>query len=288
MHNEDSIASGITVPSLGGLAPDAQSVTCATQALGKQTSETLATISASCAKPVIDQKKRRSLDSIANELNSVLKREAVDVIKIGGLLTEAKAQLSHGQWLAWLAEHFPLSKSTVSNYINAYKFVVQFPTVGNLKIHVSALYLLASSAFDANDAAVILKVAETEWVDWATVLHLPAVNTPQFEWALNKTKKKAQPIAPIFEPEVAARAIYLAATHRRRELWLRNSTVQAILGNRIARACSTAFSPAKAITDSSSWRAQKTTTAVSILQILALTCETFCPCGELCSHLTVS
>ena len=67
-----------------------------------------------------------------------------------------------------------------------------------------------------------------------SMVHLPAVNTPQFDWALNKTKKKAQPIAPIFEPEVAARAIYFAATHRRREVWLGYSTVQAILGNRIA------------------------------------------------------
>jgi short-subunit dehydrogenase len=67
-----------------------------------------------------------------------------------------------------------------------------------------------------------------------SMVHLPAVNTPQFDWALNKMKKKAQPIAPIFEPEVAARAILFAATHRRREIWLGYSTVQAILGNRIA------------------------------------------------------
>lgn len=69
-----------------------------------------------------------------------------------------------------------------------------------------------------------------------TMVHLPAVNTPQFDWALNKMKRKAQPVAPIFEPEVAARAIHFAATHHRREVWVGYSTVQAILGNRIAPA----------------------------------------------------
>ena len=67
-----------------------------------------------------------------------------------------------------------------------------------------------------------------------TMVHLPAVNTPQFDWALNKMKKKAQPVPPIFEPEVAARAIFFGATHDRREVWVGYSTVQAIIGNMIA------------------------------------------------------
>lgn len=67
-----------------------------------------------------------------------------------------------------------------------------------------------------------------------TMVDLPAVNTPQFDWALNKMGKKAQPVAPIYEPEVAARAIFFAATHRRREVWVGFPTVRAILANRIA------------------------------------------------------
>ena len=66
-----------------------------------------------------------------------------------------------------------------------------------------------------------------------TMVQLPALNTPQFDWALNKMKRKAQPIPPIFEPEVAARAIYFAATHRRREVWVGYSSVRAIIANRI-------------------------------------------------------
>ncbi|MGH8150541.1 MAG: SDR family oxidoreductase [Steroidobacteraceae bacterium] len=67
-----------------------------------------------------------------------------------------------------------------------------------------------------------------------TMVQLPALNTPQFDWALNKMGKKAQPVPPIFEPEVAARAIHFAATHRRREVWVGYSSVQAIVANRIA------------------------------------------------------
>jgi short-subunit dehydrogenase len=67
-----------------------------------------------------------------------------------------------------------------------------------------------------------------------TMVDLPAVNTPQFDWAVNKMGKRARPVAPIFQPAVAARAIYFAATHRRREIWVGFSTVKAILANRIA------------------------------------------------------
>ena len=67
-----------------------------------------------------------------------------------------------------------------------------------------------------------------------TMVDLPALNTPQFDWALNKMGKRAQPVAPIFQPEAAARAIYFAATHKRREIWVGFPTVKAILANFIA------------------------------------------------------
>jgi len=67
-----------------------------------------------------------------------------------------------------------------------------------------------------------------------TIVDLPAINTPQFDWALNKMGRKAKPVAPIFEPEVAARAIFFAATHKRRDVWVGWPTVKAILANRIA------------------------------------------------------
>ncbi|MBE7186258.1 MAG: SDR family NAD(P)-dependent oxidoreductase, partial [Methylobacterium mesophilicum] len=67
-----------------------------------------------------------------------------------------------------------------------------------------------------------------------TVVHLPAVNTPQFEWARSKMPRRAQPLPPIFEPEVIAEAICHAASHPRREYWLGYPTLKAILGQKLA------------------------------------------------------
>ncbi len=66
------------------------------------------------------------------------------------------------------------------------------------------------------------------------MVHLPAVNTPQFDWALNKLGRRPQPVPPIFQPEVPARAIAFAAENpRRREIWVGFSTVKAIIGNAV-------------------------------------------------------
>ena len=67
-----------------------------------------------------------------------------------------------------------------------------------------------------------------------TMVHLAAMNTPQFDWALNKMRYRPQPVPPIFSPQVAARAILFAATHRRREVWVGFPTMKAILAGRFA------------------------------------------------------
>jgi NAD(P)-dependent dehydrogenase (short-subunit alcohol dehydrogenase family) len=66
-----------------------------------------------------------------------------------------------------------------------------------------------------------------------TMVQLSAFNTPQFDWARNCMGRRPQPLGRIFQPEVAARGIYWAATHRRRELWVGLPAVQAILGTRV-------------------------------------------------------
>ena len=67
-----------------------------------------------------------------------------------------------------------------------------------------------------------------------TAVQLPAVNTPQFDWARNKMPYRVQPVPPIFEPEVIADAIHHAAHHPRREFWLGWSAVKAIGSEKIA------------------------------------------------------
>ena len=67
-----------------------------------------------------------------------------------------------------------------------------------------------------------------------TMVQMPALNTPQFGWVKSRLKYKAQPVPPIFQPEVGANAIYWAAHHNRREVFAGLPTVEAIVGNKIA------------------------------------------------------
>lgn len=66
------------------------------------------------------------------------------------------------------------------------------------------------------------------------MIEMPAVNTPQFGWVKSRLPRKAQPVPPIYQPEVAADAIVFGATHRRREIYVGVPTVKAIVGNKIA------------------------------------------------------
>lgn len=67
-----------------------------------------------------------------------------------------------------------------------------------------------------------------------TMVHLPGLNTPQFDWVLSRLGRHARPVPPVYQPEVAARAIAYAADHpQRREYWVGAMTVATILGNRI-------------------------------------------------------
>lgn len=66
-----------------------------------------------------------------------------------------------------------------------------------------------------------------------SMVHLPAINTPQFDWVKSRLPNRAQPVPPILQPEVAADAILFAADNDRRELWLGWPTVKAIAGNRV-------------------------------------------------------
>jgi short-subunit dehydrogenase len=65
-----------------------------------------------------------------------------------------------------------------------------------------------------------------------TMVQLPAMNTPQFDWCKNKMPRHPQPVPPIFEPEVAARAIAWASRHPRREICVGAPTVLAIWSNK--------------------------------------------------------
>ncbi|HKU30619.1 MAG TPA: SDR family oxidoreductase [Arthrobacter sp.] len=67
-----------------------------------------------------------------------------------------------------------------------------------------------------------------------TMVQMPAVNTPQFSWVLSRLPHQAQPVPPIYQPEVAARAVMYAADHpHRREYWVGGSTVATLIANAV-------------------------------------------------------
>ena len=65
-----------------------------------------------------------------------------------------------------------------------------------------------------------------------TVVQMPALNTPQFGWVKSKLPHKAQPVPPIYQPEIAAEGIIYAADHPQREVWVGSATYAAIMGQK--------------------------------------------------------
>jgi NAD(P)-dependent dehydrogenase (short-subunit alcohol dehydrogenase family) len=68
-----------------------------------------------------------------------------------------------------------------------------------------------------------------------TMVQMPAVNTPQFSWVLSRMPHHAQPVPPIYQPEVAAKAVVYAADHpQRREYWVGETTTATLIANAVA------------------------------------------------------
>jgi NAD(P)-dependent dehydrogenase (short-subunit alcohol dehydrogenase family) len=67
-----------------------------------------------------------------------------------------------------------------------------------------------------------------------SLVQLPAVNTPQFDWCLNKMHQAIEPVPPIFQPEIIAEAIYYVSRHPRREVFLGWPAIKAIIGHKLA------------------------------------------------------
>lgn len=68
-----------------------------------------------------------------------------------------------------------------------------------------------------------------------TMVQMPGLNTPQFSWVLTRLPRHPRPVAPVYQPEVAARAVLHAADHpERRMYWVGGSTVATLLGQKLA------------------------------------------------------
>ncbi len=67
-----------------------------------------------------------------------------------------------------------------------------------------------------------------------TMVQMPGLNTPQFTWVRTTLRRRPKPVAPVYQPEIAARAVVWASEHPRRELFVGANTAAVIWGSRIA------------------------------------------------------
>lgn len=102
-------------------------------------------------------------------------------------------------------------------------------------IPLQAAYCGAKHAIRGFTASLRCELLHDRSPVQVTMVQLPAVNTPQFDWVLSRLPRRPQPVPPIYQPEVAARAILYAADHpRRREYLVGWSTVATVVANRFA------------------------------------------------------
>jgi short-subunit dehydrogenase len=101
-------------------------------------------------------------------------------------------------------------------------------------IPLQAAYCAAKHAVEGFTESLRCELLHDESCVRVTVVHLPAMNTPHFSMAKSRLPRKPQPVPPIYQPEIAARAIVWASRHNRRELQVGWPTVAAIQGNKVA------------------------------------------------------
>jgi NAD(P)-dependent dehydrogenase (short-subunit alcohol dehydrogenase family) len=106
--------------------------------------------------------------------------------------------------------------------------------LGRRGIPLQSAYCGAKHGIKGFTEAVLTELRHDRSNVRITRVDLPGVNTPQFDWLVNKMPKKPQPVAPIYAPEVAAGALVHASEHpRRRAWWVGIPTVYTVLGNEV-------------------------------------------------------
>jgi NAD(P)-dependent dehydrogenase (short-subunit alcohol dehydrogenase family) len=130
----------------------------------------------------------------------------------------------HGT-LAALARMRPRNRGVIINVGSAMAY---------RSIPLQAPYCGAKHAVKGFTESVMTELAHEKSKVKLCMVQLPGLNTPQFNWNLNKMDKHPMPVPPIFQPEVPAKAIAFLAEHPRRNMWVGISTAYTILGERIA------------------------------------------------------
>jgi NAD(P)-dependent dehydrogenase (short-subunit alcohol dehydrogenase family) len=105
--------------------------------------------------------------------------------------------------------------------------------LGYRSIPLQAAYCAAKHAIIGFTESLRCELLHDESNVKVTMVQMPAFNTPQFDWVKSRLPRKPQPVPPIFQPEVGAKAIVYAAEHPKREYWVGLPAVKAIVGERM-------------------------------------------------------
>jgi NAD(P)-dependent dehydrogenase (short-subunit alcohol dehydrogenase family) len=107
--------------------------------------------------------------------------------------------------------------------------------LGGRSVPLQSAYCAAKHAVNGLTEAVRCELLHDRSKVRITVVQLPAVNTPQFDWVLSRLPHRPRPVPPIYQPEVAARAVVFAADHpKRKQYWVGASTTATLLAQRMA------------------------------------------------------
>jgi NAD(P)-dependent dehydrogenase (short-subunit alcohol dehydrogenase family) len=126
---------------------------------------------------------------------------------------------------AALARMRPRDRGVIVNVCSAMAF---------RSIPLQSAYCGAKHAIKGFTESLLTELRHERSAVRVCMVQLPGLNTPQFSWNLNRMPQDPMPVAPIFQPELAARAIAFVAEHPRRNIWVGVSTAYTIIGERLA------------------------------------------------------
>jgi NAD(P)-dependent dehydrogenase (short-subunit alcohol dehydrogenase family) len=126
---------------------------------------------------------------------------------------------------AALARMRPRNRGVIVNVCSAMSY---------RSIPLQSAYCGAKHAVKGFTESVITELMHEKSKVKVCMIQLPGLNTPQFNWNLNKMPRHPRPVAPVFQPELPAQGIVFLAEHPRRNMWIGVSTAYTILGERLA------------------------------------------------------
>ena len=105
--------------------------------------------------------------------------------------------------------------------------------LGERSIPLQSAYCGAKHAINGFTSSLRVELLHDRSNVRVTIVQMPAVNTPQFSWVRARLSRHPQPVPPIYQPAVAARAVVFASEHpEARQFWVGGSTVATIVANR--------------------------------------------------------